>query len=67
MRDLKRALAKPLVVDRYDMPLKSSGFLRCPVLNPFAFHRTEKAQQEVKRECLEAISGNQLDVLLKHQ
>ncbi len=49
------------------MPLKAGGHLRCPVLNPFAFHRTEKAQQEVKREYLEAISGNQLDVLLKHQ
>ncbi len=67
VRDLKRALAKPLVVDPYDMPLKAGGHLRCPVLNPFAFHRTEKAQQEVKREYLEAISGNQLDVLLKHQ
>lgn len=67
VRDLKRALAKPLVVDPYDMPLKAGGRLRCPVLNPFAFHRTEAARQEVKREFLEAISGNQLDVLLKHQ
>jgi hypothetical protein len=49
------------------MPLKAGGHLRCPVLNPFSFHRTEKAQKEVKRECLEAISGNLLDVLLKHQ
>jgi hypothetical protein len=67
VRDLKRALAKPLVVDPYNMPLKAGGYLRCPVLNPLAFHRMERAQQEVKRECLEAISGNQLDVLLKHQ
>lgn len=67
VRDLKLALAKPLVVDHYDMPLKAGGPLRCSVLNPFAFHGTEEAQQEVKRECLEAISGNQLGVLLKHQ
>lgn len=67
VRDLKRALAKPLVVDPYDMPLKDGMHLRCPVLNPFAFHRTERARQKVKRDYLEAISGNQLGVLLKHQ
>lgn len=67
VRDLKRALAKPLVVDPYDMPLKAGGHLRCPLLNPLAFHRTKQAHREVVRECLDAISGNQLDVLLKHQ
>jgi hypothetical protein len=67
IRDLKRALEKPLVVDNYKMPLKIGGHLQCPVLNPLAFHKTEPEQQKVIRECLEAMSGNQLDVLLKRQ
>ena len=67
IRDLKRALEKPLVVDNYKMPLKIGGRLQCPVLNPLAFHKTEREQQKVIRECLEAMSGNQLDVWLKHQ
>lgn len=63
----KQSLGEPLIVDSYDMPLKGGGRLRCPIINPLAFHRTEKKRQAVIKSYEKAMSENQLDVILKQQ
>jgi hypothetical protein len=63
----KKSLCEPIMVDPYDMPLNGGGRLRCPVLNPLAFHNTIEERQEVFRKYEDAISSNQLDVMLKRQ
>jgi hypothetical protein len=63
----KQSLATPIMVDPYDMPLKGGGSLRCPVINPLAFHETEEKHQAVFRAYEKALSDNRLDVMLKHQ
>jgi hypothetical protein len=67
LRGSKLALASPILVDSYDMPLKGGERLRCPVLNPFAFHKTEKNRQAIVRGYLKALYGSRIDVLLKRQ
>jgi hypothetical protein len=63
----KHALAIPILVDSYPMPLKGSHHLTCPVLNPLAFHDTEEARQAVIRAYQEALAGNELNIRLKRQ
>lgn len=63
----KKSLCEPIMVDPYDMPLKGGGHLRCPILNPLAFHDTEEERQAVFRAYEKAMSDNQLDVMLKRQ
>lgn len=66
----KQSLAKPLMVDSYEMPIKpleGGGYLQCLVVNPLAFHDTEKKRKAVFKAYEEATSGNQLDVMLKRQ
>jgi hypothetical protein len=63
----KKSLCEPIMVDPYDVPLKGGGRLRCPVLNPLAFHNTREKRQAVFRKYEDAMSSNQLDVLLKRQ
>jgi hypothetical protein len=64
----KQALAIPLLVNSYNMPLKGGEHLRCSLLNPLAFHKTKQARQVVVESYLKALSGsNQIDVLLKRQ
>lgn len=58
------------MVDPYEMPIKSvkgGGHLRCLVVNPLAFHETEKERKAVFKAYERATSGNQLDVMLKRQ
>jgi hypothetical protein len=63
----KRSLREPIMVDPYDMPLKGGGHLRCPVLNPLAFHDSDEMRRAVFHAYEEAILGNNLDVVLKRQ
>jgi hypothetical protein len=63
----KKSICEPIMVDPYDMPLKEGGRLRCPVLNPLAFHNTKKKRREVFRKYEDAMSSNQLDIMLKRQ
>ncbi|HEX8073191.1 MAG TPA: hypothetical protein VF546_24810 [Pyrinomonadaceae bacterium] len=66
----KKSLREPLLVDKYDVPLKEEGGgpLRCAVINPLAFHDSEEERQAVFRAYKKAMSGNnKLDVMLKRQ
>jgi hypothetical protein len=63
----KQSLAEPLIVDSYDMPLKGGGRLRCPIINPLAFHKTKEDRQAVIRSYEKALLDNHLDVMLKQQ
>ncbi|MGB9178485.1 MAG: hypothetical protein WCB68_04490, partial [Pyrinomonadaceae bacterium] len=63
----KLSLAEPLIVDQYNMPLKGGGRLLCPVINPLAFHKTEKKRQAVIKAYQKTLTDNHLDVMLKQQ
>jgi len=63
----KKSLCEPIMVDPYEVPLNGGGRLRCPVLNPLAFHNTKKERHAVLRKYEDAMSINQLDVMLKRQ
>lgn len=63
----KQSLREPIMVDAYDMPINGGGRLRCPVINPLAFHESEEARQAVICAYEKAMSGNHLDVMLKRQ
>jgi hypothetical protein len=62
-----QSLAEPLIVDQYEMPLKGGGRLKCPVINPLAFHDTEEELHSVFTAYKKALSGNQIDLWLKQQ
>jgi hypothetical protein len=57
----------PVVIDPYPMPLKQGARLECPVINPLAFHRTPDKRASVMEAYAKIISGNRLDIWLKHQ
>ena len=70
LKGSKQSLAKPLMVDPYEMPIKpleGGGQLRCLVVNPLAFQDTVKKRKAVFKAYEEATSGKQLDVMLKRQ
>lgn len=63
----KQSLAEPLIVDQYNMPLKGGGRLLCPVINPLAFHKTERERQVIIKAYKKTLMDNRLDVMLKQQ
>jgi hypothetical protein len=65
--DIEAFMSEPVVIDPYEMPLKTGDRLRCPVLNPLAYHPTRRSRRTAMQAYSKAMSGNQLDVLLKHQ
>lgn len=66
-KDIAGFMNEPVVIDPYEMPLKTGDRLSCPLLNPLAYHPTRSARQAAMRAYSKAMSGNQLDVWLKHQ
>lgn len=67
LRGSQKALAQPIIVEPYNMPLKAGGFYRCPILNPLAFHKTEEARTAVMQAYSDSMSGYEFDIILKHQ
>lgn len=66
-RVTRSAIAAPIVIDPYDMPLKSGARLRCPVINPLAFHKSAEERQALIGRYSSVISGSQVGIWLKHQ
>lgn len=62
-----QALAVPLVVDSYNMPLKGGEYLRCAVLNPLAFHKTEQSRQTAIGAYKRSFSGKRIDIITKYR
>lgn len=67
LRGSQKALAQPIMVESYNMPLKGGGFYRCPILNPLAFHKTKEARRVVMQAYSDSMSGYEFDIILKHQ
>jgi hypothetical protein len=57
----------PIVISDYEMPLKSGARLRCAVLNPLSFYTSSEKRKEIIEQYSKVISGNQIDIWLKHQ
>lgn len=64
---LKPILTAPLVIAPYEMPLKTGARLRCAVLNPLVFQTAEEERRQSIETYSQIISGNRLDIWLKHQ
>jgi len=60
-------LSAPIVIDPYNVPLKTGGLLQCPVVNPLAFQNSVETRQITRQLYSKVMSGKTLDVWLKHQ
>jgi len=66
-REITNILNIPIIVDPYEVPLKTGQRIRCPVLNPFAFRSRKRDRTSVLEWYSAALLGNQIDVMLKRQ
>lgn len=49
------------------MPLKTGARLRCTIINPLVFQKTEEERRQTIETYSKVIAGNRLDIWLKHQ
>ncbi|HEV7474602.1 MAG TPA: hypothetical protein VGN90_11170 [Pyrinomonadaceae bacterium] len=60
-------LTAPVVIAPYDMPLKTGACLRCAVVNPLFFQKSEEQRRKIIETYSKTIVGNRLDIWLKNQ
>lgn len=67
MSIMKPLLTTPIVIAPYDMPLKTGARLRCAILNPLVFQKTQEERRKAIETYSKVIAGNRLDLWLKNQ